>query len=96
MYQELTRSRGKNYDNVLDTLLPACKATALPCQSITGEPLDPTLVLDVACNANLNKHILWQSSKAIVFNWEEFGSAMVFSVEDVSLVYFNFSDLLWF
>ena len=51
IYQELTRSRGKKNADALDDLLPAFKATALPCQSITGEPLDPPLVPDAACKS---------------------------------------------
>jgi len=48
IYQELTRSRGRKKADALDDLLPAFRATALPCQSITGEPLDPPLVPDAA------------------------------------------------
>ena len=44
----LTRSNGKKNAEALDDLLPAFKATALPCQSITGEPLEPPLVPEAA------------------------------------------------
>jgi hypothetical protein len=58
IYQELTRSRGKKKADALVVLLPAFRPTALPCQSITGEPLDPPLVPDAACKANINKHMV--------------------------------------
>lgn len=45
----LTRSKGKKNAEALDVLLPAFKATALPCQSITGEPLEPPFVPEAAC-----------------------------------------------
>lgn len=45
----LTRSKGRKNAEALDDLLPAFKATALPCQSITGEPLEPPFVPDAAC-----------------------------------------------
>lgn len=44
----LTRSKGKKNAEALEDLLPAFKATALPCQSITGEPLEPPLVPEAA------------------------------------------------
>lgn len=44
----LTHSKGKQKIDALDNLLPAFKATTLPCQSITGEPLEPSLVPKVA------------------------------------------------
>lgn len=43
-----TRSKGRKKAEALDDLLPAFKATALPCQSITGEPLEPPFVPDAA------------------------------------------------
>lgn len=45
----LTLSKGKKNAEALDVLLPAFKATALPCQSITGEPLEPPFVPEAAC-----------------------------------------------
>lgn len=45
----LTRSKGKKNADALVVLLPAFKATALPCQSITGEPLEPPFVPEAAC-----------------------------------------------
>lgn len=44
----LTLSKGKKKAEALEDLLPAFKATALPCQSITGEPLEPPFVPDAA------------------------------------------------
>lgn len=44
-----TRSKGKKNAEALDDLLPAFNATALPCQFITGEPLEPPLVPEAAC-----------------------------------------------
>lgn len=52
----LTRSNGKKNADALDDLLPAFKATALPSQSITGEPLEPPLVPDAAYNKNANEN----------------------------------------
>ena len=49
-----TRSNGKKNADALDDLLPAFKATALPIQSITGEPLEPPLVPDAACKKKKN------------------------------------------
>ena len=45
----LTRSKGKKNAEALDDLLPAFKATARPCQSMTGEPLEPPFVPEAAC-----------------------------------------------
>lgn len=50
-----TRSKGKKNAEALDDLLPAFKATALPCQSITGEPLEPPLVPEAACSKEKKK-----------------------------------------
>lgn len=47
--KHLTLSKGKKNAEALDVLLPAFKATALPCQSITGEPLEPPFVPEAAC-----------------------------------------------
>lgn len=47
--KECTRSNGKKNAEALDDLLPAFKATALPCQFITGEPLEPPFVPEAAC-----------------------------------------------
>lgn len=44
-----TRSSGRKNAEALDDLLPAFKATALPWQSMTGEPLEPPFVPDAAC-----------------------------------------------
>lgn len=46
----LTRSKGRKKAEALNDLPPAFKATALPWQSITGEPLEPPLVPDAACS----------------------------------------------
>lgn len=48
-YNKLTRSKGRKNADALDDLLPAFSATALPCQSITGEPLEPPFVPEAAC-----------------------------------------------
>lgn len=56
IYEELTLSKGKKNADALDDLLPAFNATALPFQSITGEPLDPPLVPDAACEAKYSEH----------------------------------------
>ncbi len=68
----LTRSKGKKNADALEDLLPAFKATALPCQSITGEPLEPPLVPDAACkqtNQELrNKNILAQTATKKINN----------------------------
>lgn len=45
----------KNAD-ALDDLLPAFKATALPSQSITGDPLDPPLVPDAAYRKTISEY----------------------------------------
>lgn len=45
----LTLSKGKKNAEALDVLLPAFKATALPCQSMTGDPLEPPFVPEAAC-----------------------------------------------
>lgn len=50
IYKGHTLSKGKKNADALEDLLPAFNATALPCQSITGEPLDPPLVPDAAWN----------------------------------------------
>lgn len=50
IYNALTRSKGKKKAEALDDLLPAFKATALPNQSTTGDPLEPPLVPDAAYN----------------------------------------------
>lgn len=47
-----TLSRGRKNAEALDDLLPAFRATALPWQSMTGEPLDPPFVPDAACKTN--------------------------------------------
>jgi hypothetical protein len=44
-----TRSNGRKKAEALEDLLPAFRATALPWQSTTGEPLEPPLVPDAAC-----------------------------------------------
>lgn len=44
----ITRSKGRKKAEALEDLLPAFKATALPWQSITGEPLEPPLVPEAA------------------------------------------------
>jgi hypothetical protein len=43
-----TRSNGRKKAEALEDLLPAFRATALPWQSTTGEPLEPPLVPDAA------------------------------------------------
>lgn len=48
IYKGHTLSKGKKNADALEDLLPAFNATALPCQSITGEPLEPPLVPDAA------------------------------------------------
>lgn len=45
----LTRSKGRKNAEALEDLLPAFKPTALPSQSMTGEPLEPPLVPEAAC-----------------------------------------------
>lgn len=45
---KLTRCKGKKNAEALDDLLPAFRATARPCQSITGDPLEPPLVPEAA------------------------------------------------
>ena len=57
----LTLSKGKKNAEALDVLLPAFKATALPCQSITGEPLEPPFVPEAAC-------VRWVKERRL--NWE--------------------------
>lgn len=52
----LTRSSGKKNADALDDLLPAFKATALPSQSITGDPLDPPLVPDAAYRKTISEY----------------------------------------
>lgn len=54
-FSKLTRSRGKKNADALNIFPPAFRATALPCQSITGEPLDPPLVPDAAFKANVKQ-----------------------------------------
>jgi hypothetical protein len=46
--KQLTRSSGRKKAEALEDLLPAFRATALPWQSTTGEPLEPPLVPDAA------------------------------------------------
>lgn len=48
VYKQLTRSNGRKKAEALEDLLPAFRATALPWQSTTGEPLEPPLVPDAA------------------------------------------------
>lgn len=48
-FDKITLSKGKKNAEALDVLLPAFKATALPCQSMTGEPLEPPFVPEAAC-----------------------------------------------
>lgn len=55
----LTRSKGKKNAEALDVLLPAFKATALPCQSITGEPLEPPFVPEAACVSKQGKEQIY-------------------------------------
>lgn len=56
IWYALTRSNGKKNADALDDLLPAFKATALPNQSITGDPLDPPLVPDAAYSKTINEY----------------------------------------
>lgn len=51
----LTRSKGKKNAEALEDLQPAFKAIARPCQSTTGEPLEPPLVPEAACYIHKNE-----------------------------------------
>ena len=64
----LTRSNGKKYADALDDLQPAFKATALPSQSITGEPLEPPLVPDAAYNEEITQHISMMAHMKVLVN----------------------------
>lgn len=57
---KLTRSKGRKNAEALDDLLPALRATALPWQSMTGEPLDPPFVPDAAYVRNEKE---WQQTR---------------------------------
>lgn len=54
LYSIVTRSKGKKNAKALEDLLPAFKATARPCQSTIGDPLEPPLVPEADCRNQRN------------------------------------------
>lgn len=60
-----TRSKGKKNADALSSFPPAFKATALPCQSITGEPLEPPFVPEAACVAVYTNRKIWRDETVL-------------------------------